>query len=240
MSSEMQRRLAKVKKVDNHDASLPDKIEIRERVLEVVGGRVFDAFAGGGTMYAAVWRRAEGYEGCDERRFVDERLMFCADCRRVMRNIELAPFSIFDFDSYGSPWEPCIILAARRKVAPGERIGVVLTEGSGLKLKFGALPGALASLASMREKQPGVSRGGKEIAARAITALARRMNCRVEKTWRAERAQGAAMLYFGVVLLGLSDAAAPAAGCDTPPEGTAAGRASRSARPRAAGRARPS
>lgn len=48
-----------------------------------------------------------------------------------------------------------------------------------------------------------MSRGGKEIAARAINAMARRMNCRIEKTWRAERAQGSAMLYFGVVMVGL-------------------------------------
>jgi len=213
-----------VTKIENHDASLADKIEIRERVLAAVGGRVFDAYAGGGTMYAAVWRKAEGYEGCDERRFVDERVMFCADCRRVMRNVDLSPFSIFDFDSFGSPWEPCIILAARRKVAPGERVGIVLTEGSGLKLKFGQLPGALSYLAGMKDRQAGLIRGGKEIAARALAALARRMNCRIEKTWRAERLAGSAMLYFGVVLVGINDAAERAAGLDSRPGGTAASR----------------
>jgi hypothetical protein len=29
--------------------------------------------------------------------------MFCANNRRVIRAIDLAPFSIFDLDSYGSP-----------------------------------------------------------------------------------------------------------------------------------------
>jgi hypothetical protein len=130
----------------------------------------------------------------------------------VLRNIDLAPFHIFDLDSYGSPWEPVIIIAARRKVAPGERIGIVLTEGSGLKLKFGALPGALATLSGATAKLSGSSRAGKELAARAISAMARRMNCRIEKSWCAERAQGSAMLYFGVVMVGLNDAVVPGVG----------------------------
>ena len=144
-----------------------------------------------------------GYEGCDERYFPDERECFVCDCVRLMRNIDLQPFSLFDFDSWGSPWDNVIVLAARRRVRKGERIGVVLTEGSGLKLKFGALPNSLAALAGMTARLSGVSRGGKEIAARAINAMARRMNCRIEKTWRAERAQGSAMLYFGVVMVGI-------------------------------------
>lgn len=205
MKSKMQARLSNVGQVDNHELSLKDKIELRRLVLEAVGGRVFDCFAGEGSMHAAVWSRAPGgYEGCDLRYFPTERLAFVGDCRRVLRNIDLAPFSIFDLDSYGSPWEPAIIIAARRKVAPGERIGFVITEGSGLKLKFGALPGALSSLSGAPAKLPGSSRAGKELAGRAILALAKRMKCRIEKIWRAERAQGSAMLYFGVVLVGNS------------------------------------
>lgn len=202
MKSRIGARLAKVVKVDNHDASLADKVDIRKRVLEAVGGRVFDGYAGGGVMWGAVWRKAEGYEGCDEKYFPDDRVMYVCDCVRLMRNIDLAPFSIFDFDSYGSPWDNVVVLAARRRVAKGERIEVVLTEGSGLKLKFGALPNSLAALAGVRARLSGAGRGGKELAARALNAMARRMNCRVEKTWRAERAQGSAMLYFGVVLVG--------------------------------------
>lgn len=203
MPSKLQMRLSKVKQVDNHPGSMKDKIELRRRVLEAVGGRVFDCFAGEGTMYAAVWARAPGgYEGCDLRYLPGERLAFVADCRRVLRNIDLQPFSIFDLDSYGSPWEPVIIIAARRKVAPGERIGLVITEGSGLKLKFGGLPGALSTLSGATTKLPGAIRAGKELAGRAIAAMAKRMNCRIDKVWRAERPQGAAMLYFGVVLIG--------------------------------------
>ncbi len=72
-----------------------------------------------------------------------------------------------------------------------------------MKLKFGALPGALSLMAGARASLPGSGRAGKELASRALVAMARRMNCKVERTWRAERAQGSAMLYFGVVLVGL-------------------------------------
>jgi hypothetical protein len=55
----------------------------------------------------------------------------------------------------------------------------------------------------MTARLSGVSRGAKEVAARAINAMAKRMNCRVDKVWRAERPQGAAMLYYGIVMTGL-------------------------------------
>lgn len=205
MASKLQMRLSKVKQVDNHEASFADKVKLRSNVLEAIGAgeaKVFDAFAGTGQMHKAVWSKAAAYEACDVRYLPDERLAFVGDCKRVMRNLDLSRFNVFDLDAYGSPWEVVIILASRRKVAPAERIGVVITEGSGLKLKFGSLPGAMANLAGAAVKLPGAIRGGKELAGRAIVAMARRMNCDVEKVWRAERPQGAAMLYFGVVLKG--------------------------------------
>lgn len=211
-------RLGVVRKVDNHDASRADKVDLRQKVLAGVGpevARVFDAFAGTGQMHAEVWRRAEkGYVGCDIRHFPEERsdrLMFVGECTRVMRNIDLQQFNIFDFDAYGSPWTACIILAARRKVAPGEKLGLCITEGSGLNLKFGGMSNSLSQLASMRNKTAGMNRGGKEIASRAIVSLAKRMGCKVTATWRAERPQGSQMLYFGVVMEGIpvADAVEP-------------------------------
>jgi len=202
--SKMGERVAGMVKVNNHDASLADKIDLRNRVLDAVGGRVLDCFAGDGVMHAAVWHRAPGgYDGCDIKYYPSDRLAFVIDARRMLRNIDLAPFSIFDVDCYGSPWEPVIIIAARRRVAPGERIGFVLTEGSGMKLKFGALPGALSTLSGAKALLPGANRAGKELATRAIAALAKRMRCTIEHIWMAERAKGTAMLYFGVVMVGI-------------------------------------
>lgn len=189
---------------NNHPESLRDKIEIRLRVFNAVGsGAVFDAYAGGGEMYRAVWKNAARYVGCDEQWFNDERMMYTCDCRRLLRTLSLQSFSIFDFDSYGSPWDCAIILAARRRVAPGERIGVVLTEGSGFTLKFGGLPKGLAALAGFGTlRVPGAIRSRKEIATRAINGLADRLHCRVQHLWRAEREKQSAMFYLGIVLVG--------------------------------------
>lgn len=198
-------RLAQRKsgQTDNHPEAIRDKIDIRRRVLSAINGTVLDAYAGTGEMYKAVWSRAEGYVGCDEQWFNDDRMMYACDCRRLMRAISLQPFSIFDFDSYGSPWEAVMILTARRRVRQGERLGVVLTEGSGFTLKFGGLPHCLALLAGFGTlRVPGAIRSRKDIAMRAIHGMADRLHCRIEHLWRAERSKQSAMQYIGVVLVG--------------------------------------
>ena len=88
---------------------------------------MFDAFAGEGVLFRQVWHRAVSYVGCDLKWYRDERLMFVADNHRVMRAIDLSAFNVFDIDSWGSPWDQVLILAARRPLAAGERLGLVLT-----------------------------------------------------------------------------------------------------------------
>lgn len=127
------------KKTNNHRKSRSDKIELRRRVLEVMPeARVLDAFAGSGSMYRNVWCAAASYVACDQRWYPDERLAYVVDNRILLRNIDLQPFNVFDLDAYGSPWEQVAIVCARRKVAPGELIAMVLTDGSRLNLKMGA------------------------------------------------------------------------------------------------------
>src|SRR5665213_2025334 len=93
-------------KTDNNPQARRAKIAIRQNVLTAIGRKagVFDAFAGSGDMYSAVWKSAGYYVGCDLKPQSDSRLMFCADNTRVLRAIDLSKFSIFDLDSYGSPW----------------------------------------------------------------------------------------------------------------------------------------
>jgi hypothetical protein len=50
--------------------------------------------------------------------------MYAADSRPLMRALPLQEFSIFDFDTYGSPWAHVIILCVRRRLQPGERLGL--------------------------------------------------------------------------------------------------------------------
>lgn len=190
-------------KVNNHPSALAAKVEIRERVLDEIGtdrASVFDAFAGEGQLHDRVWHRAKAYVGCDLKWYRDARLVYVADSRRVMRAIDLSGLNCFDLDSWGSPWEHVLILAARRELAAGEKIGLVLTEGSSLKAKLGGLPHALAQLAGLRPSLRGGGRAYDDIIDRAIAGAARRMNCRVVKRWQARGRTGAGMRYIGLVL----------------------------------------
>ncbi len=192
-------------KTNNHAATMPAKIELRRRVLEAIGAdnaRVFDAFAGDGKMFDAVWSKAARYVGCDLEWYRDAREAFVADNRRVLRSIDLTAFNVFDLDAWGAPWEQAIIVAARRPVKPGERIGMVLTEGSGLKLRVGDYPLSLRAIAGIRGRAAGGSRSQDELMARALAGLCRRMRCTIAKRWQAKGKTGAAMIYAGLVLEG--------------------------------------
>jgi hypothetical protein len=163
-------------------------LAIRRAVMEALDApaRVFEAFAGTGVLYRAIWREATGYVGCDRRYFRDGRKVFVADNRRVMRVIDLGAFNLFDLDAYGSPWEQAVILAARRKVEPGERIGIVVTEGSGLNYKNNIVPRAVTDLTGLRDGVAvGLNQKRDQVHARILAELARRMNATVAGRWQA-------------------------------------------------------
>lgn len=191
-------------KTDNHPQARRAKIVIRQNVLDAIGKQasVFDAFAGSGEMFSAVWNKAKSYTGCDLKRQSDSRLMFCADNIRVLRAIDLSKFQIFDFDAYGSPWVQAIILSDRRRVAPGERLGLVLTEGAGLGYKFNNIPMAISVLTGLRRGMVGTGKRHDDIIERAIAGLCKRMSCTVEKRWQADRSGGGGIRYIGLVLKG--------------------------------------
>lgn len=193
--------------IKNHAAASDAKAEIRNNVLNEVGteARVFDAFAGTGQMWRLAWRRAAGYVGCDKEWMRDGRVAFVCDNRRVMRAIDLSEFSIFDFDAFGSPWEQVVILTARRKIAGGERLGLVLTEGSSLSLRQGRVPGALASLAGLSGHLAGLARWHNDIVDKALNEICRRMGAEITHRWHAQRNTGANMRYIGLVLRGLKN-----------------------------------
>lgn len=182
-------------KTDNNPQAFKAKVDIRRRVLAAAGDQVgvFDGFAGSGEMYSAVWKEAAIYVGCDLKRQGDGRMMFAADNRRVLRAIDLAPFNVFDLDAYGSPWEQAIIIADRRRVAPGELVGLVLTEGAGLSYKANVVPLAIAALTGLRAGIVGLAKKQDAIIDRAIAGLAKRMSCEVVKRWQAEGRTGASL-----------------------------------------------
>lgn len=192
-------------KTNNHKKSGGMKAVLRRRVLDAIPlARVFDAFAGSGKMYREVWHAAELYTGCDLRWYRDSRSVFVAKNERVLRAIDLVDYNIFDLDAYGSPWLQAQIISARRRVAVGERIGLVLTDGSGLKLKMGQCPTALANLCQMKNATiPGINRMHDTLIAKAMSEICRRMNVKIIAEWRHERAGTTEMKYISVVLEGV-------------------------------------
>ena len=198
------------KKINNHaGAAARAKVQVRENVLDEIsragidGVHVFDAFAGDGEMWRQVWRKADSYVGCDMTWYRDERVVFAGDNRRVLRAIDLARFNIFDLDAWGSPWEQVMIIAARRRVAPGECIGVILTEGSAMKLKLGGYPAALRILSGLRGLPAGGARGRNELTDRAILSFCRRLKARPIRRWQAIGKTGTPVVYIGLIIEGL-------------------------------------
>lgn len=196
------------KKQHNAKGALHAKVEMRRNVLAAVGAataKVFDAYAGPGEMHRAVWCEAAAYTGCDVEWFRDDRRVFVADNQLVMRAMDLGAFNVFDLDAFGSPWECATILAARRKVKPGELVGLCLTDGSGLRLKLSGVPHALARLAGVSGSLKLANRGHEAMFNRALAVVCERMGAEVVKRWRAVDTARAAMRYEALVLRGLTE-----------------------------------
>ena len=180
------------------------KLAIRRNVLAAIGAErahVFDAFAGPGEMHREVWSQASSYTGCDERWYRDARRCFVGDNRLVMRAIDLRPFNVFDLDSFGSPWEQLAILAHRRPLATGETVGLVLTEGSGLKLKTSGVPLPLAWLCGLEAAHLKLAnRAHDTLIEKALAKVLQVMGGRVVARWQAKNDQRASMRYVGLVI----------------------------------------
>ncbi|MEN6533978.1 MAG: hypothetical protein ABFD89_09975 [Bryobacteraceae bacterium] len=189
-------------KTDNNPEAFAAKVGIRENVLQLVKpSRVFDAFCGTGKMYREVWAKADAYVGCDSREWLfSDPPRFMADNHDVMRSIDLQQFNIFDFDSYGSPWDQVLILAARRRWRKGEIGGLILTDGSSLKTRMGGLPFSLATLAGLdsASKSPS-THGNIAISKLALAGFLRRSNLEITHAWEADGATSSKMVYSGIV-----------------------------------------
>jgi len=197
-------------KSDNNPQAHDAKVKLRELVMaQIPVPKVFDAFAGSGAMYSAVWRKAQSYTGCDQKPQSDERLMFCCDNRRVLRAIDLAPFNVFDLDAYGFPWEQAIIIAARRPIASGELIGFCFTEAGGIMYKSNGVPNAVTMLAGIKAGSVGLGRARHQLFEKTLAGFLKMTQCDVVKRWQAVakltangKASGNQTIYCGVVLRG--------------------------------------
>lgn len=196
-------KVGKGSKVHNNKANLSAKVELRRQALAAVSNsHVFDAFAGPGAMFRAVWKDAISYVGCDERWYADERKVFVADNRNALRALDLRPFTIFDLDAFGSPWEQIEIIAHRRRLKAYEMMALILTEGFGVTMAGGGLPKALARMADLSHRQSGLIAAKDEIQSRALRKAAELMKADIVRIARACRPSGQRMTYSLVVLRG--------------------------------------
>jgi hypothetical protein len=196
---------AKGEKTDNHQAALPDKIALREEALAAVGeARVLDLFAGKGVMHRAVWHRAADYLGNDSD--MGKVLAHPAPCHHaeaaiLLRAIPLARWNVFDFDAYGSPWDEVTILAARRRLRPGERVAIVLTDGAPRRAMLGRTVRALAELAREDSDTVGAHRRWPMLVRQAMQEVARRMGGSLVALRQAEASLGQRGMWYGLAVL---------------------------------------
>jgi hypothetical protein len=181
-------------KRDNSKAAHKAKVTIRENVLGSIGekdAQVFDCCSGEGQMYRAVWHRAADYCGCDRDWFPHaQHKAFKADNRRVLRAIGLQHYTVFDVDTWGSPWEALYIIAVRRPLAPEERLGLVMTDK------------ALGKVAGIRTHMPGMGAARDDIIERALRRILELMHAKVERRWQANGDKGSRVRYMGMILRG--------------------------------------
>lgn len=197
------------RKTHNRPTAVEAKVDLRTRVLwQVKPARVLDVFCGLGEMYRRVWHQADSYVGIDlEWSADDERRRFVGSNLRVLRAIDLANYNVFDFDAFGSPWEQAIIVADRRHWPIGERGAIVVTDGSGMRLKMGGVPSAMSELLGISRHSGLAPAGGKEGLARmALRAWAKRAAVEVVAEWQAYSARGTTgampMVYMAMVFKG--------------------------------------
>ena len=195
---------------DNAKFGRDTKVQIRENVLAVLGAErahVFDAYAGEGQMWSAIWKHAASYVGVTETWHNDERRCFVGDNKRVLRAIDLAPFNVFDLDAYGSPWDALGIVAARRpRMKAGDRLGILITEGTWLKTRARDPVRGMREVLPKKLVTPIPYSVHDAMIARALERFVWQMGGRVIKAWRAVGTTGARVRYIGVVVEGTGKA----------------------------------
>lgn len=202
--------MTNVGKTDNAKGAHAAKVQLRNNVLEYVAqARVFEAFSGLGAMFENVWHKATDYLGCDQRPWTpnEPHKRIVCDNRLAMRCLDLARFNVFDFDAYGCPWHQMLLLAHRRTWQPGERGAVILTDGSSLKTRWGAMSGAQAQLmGSTGQNLPRSAGTGDPLQRMLLQRWLKLAKVQTVKSWRAtgrgSGRGGARMVYTALVFQG--------------------------------------
>lgn len=190
---------------DNSDRHLSEKIRLRQEVLKALpAAAVLDCFAGTGVMWRYVWRDAAGYRGIEldlAKAAHHPGLVFCGSAERLLPALPLETFGIFDLDAYGSPWAIARLLV-RRRLGAGERIALVMTDGSVRRAALGLVEGALADLAGVVQNLPAAHRQWMRLARAACTTIAVGMGGRVERMGESRVPHHSHGIWHGYAIIG--------------------------------------
>lgn len=168
--------------MDNSSRFLRGKIKLRRGVLERINpSKVLDLFSG--NMWKHAWAAAHSYLGVDARTWRSDephrRLMM--DAMEAVSTLDLSHYNIFDVDVYGDPWIVANEIMKRRVWAPGERGGIIFTDGLSMKIRLGGAPASQHELIGYRHHDlvlRDVSRDYHIASAKAWFA-----KCRVKPVW---------------------------------------------------------
>jgi hypothetical protein len=106
------------------------KFETRRRMVAAMGRelRVVETHSGKLKMREKCYASAADWVGFDIDKSSKEAVHL--DSLIALRSFDLGPFNVFDIDPFGAPWHHMWIVAQRRKLTQGERIGLALTNGA--------------------------------------------------------------------------------------------------------------
>jgi len=198
---------------DTHAKGRSGKVALRREALEAIGAdraRVLDLFAGRGEMHAAVWAEAAGYCGVDKdlaKVLAHPATVYHAPATAVLWAVDLDGFNVFDFDAYGSPWSEMGVLFRRRRLAPGEALAIVLTDGSPRRAMLGHTAKALARLAGVSTAAAGAHTRWPELGRAALEKGAAMMGGRLTRL-RHPGGPGGRGIWYAWALIEADQAAA--------------------------------
>lgn len=184
---------------DNTDRG--EKVVIRKRLLAAIEKpSVLEAFAGSGHIYQECYRGLP-YLGLDLKPLNDGRNLVKIDNRKFLRAADLGEFNVFDLDAYGSPWHQFLIVLHRRRVAPGEKIAIAITDGLNFKMRMSSLPDGLRPYLNLPPglNIPNLHAHQDFINARIVTSAAARYGMRITQALRGDNPRKN-MRYYGLIL----------------------------------------
>lgn len=163
---------------DNRPHALETKFQLRRQALELIGAdnaHVLEVFAGQhGRMHAEVWHQAKSCTGLDIHfELSDPRTRYVGDSLRLLRQIELSAYNIFDIDPWGDPWHALYLIAKRRVWKSGERVCLTVTDGAWMKLRTGEVTAGVIGLVGVRAISPDAAERVRLECLQAVLDIAR-------------------------------------------------------------------